>query len=110
MLSIAELKAAGYAKKRDRWMFDGFLPRLYDSRIAPTQLYADYFKTYVERDVRNLTNLRNLRNETGTVPIRLVPGPVRIVPVRWFTNPRMSNLQILGPVVYYFSKAGVVHA
>ena len=46
----------------------------------------------------------------GQVHIRLVPGPVRIVPARWFTNPRMSNLQILGPVVYYFSKAGVVHA
>ena len=71
-LSIAELKAAGYSKKRDRWMFDGFMPRLYDSKLAPTQLYADYFKTYVERDVRNLANLRNLR--TFETFMRLLAG------------------------------------
>lgn len=59
--SIAELKAAGYSKKRDNWMFDGFMPRLYVSKLTPTQLFADYFKTYVERDVRHLANLRNLR-------------------------------------------------
>ena len=34
-LSISELKAAGYAKKRDRWMFDGFMPRLYASKLTP---------------------------------------------------------------------------
>lgn len=71
-LSISELKAAGYAKKRDRWMFDGFMPRLYVSKLTPTQLFSDYFKTYVERDVRHLANLRNLH--TFEIFMRLLAG------------------------------------
>ena len=59
-LSISELKSAGYAKTRDQWMFDGFMPRLYVSKLTPTQLFADYFKTYVERDVRRLVNVKDL--------------------------------------------------
>lgn len=74
-LSISELKAAGYSKKRDRWLFEGFMPRLYDnSSLTPSQLFADYFKTYVERDVRQLANLRNLR--TFETFIRLLAGRV----------------------------------
>lgn len=73
-LSLAELRAAGVSKKRDCWMFDGFMPRLYDSKLPPTQLFADYFKTYVERDVRQLANLRNLR--VFETFIRLLAGRV----------------------------------
>jgi hypothetical protein len=59
-LSIPELKKAGVEKSRDGWMLEGFLPRLYDSgRGKPDfgQLYRDYYRTYVERDVRQLANL-----------------------------------------------------
>ena len=73
-LSISELKAAGIEKSRDAYLFDGFMPRLYKSRVKPTQLFADYFKTYVERDVRQLSNLRNLRSFEGF--IRLLAGRV----------------------------------
>jgi hypothetical protein len=59
-LTIGELSAAGAGKSRDEWIFDGFMPRLYDSALAPTELYRDYFRTYVERDVRQLANLRRL--------------------------------------------------
>ena len=73
-LSIGELTASGKHKGRDRWMFEGFMPRLYNGGPEPTNLYADYFKTYVERDVRQLANLRNLRSfETF---IRLLAGRV----------------------------------
>ena len=44
------------------WLLEGFLPRLHDTRRpAPPfdQLYRDYFRTYVERDVRQLANLRD---------------------------------------------------
>ena len=61
-LSIPELKNAGVEKTRDGWMLEGFLPRLYDgSREKPefSQLYRDYYRTYVERDVRQLANLHN---------------------------------------------------
>ena len=44
----------------DEWIFEGFMPRLYDSALSPTELYRDYFRTYVERDVRQLANLRRL--------------------------------------------------
>ena len=73
-LSLEELKTANGGKQRDQWMFDGFMPRLYNNGPQPTRLYADYFRTYVERDVRQLANLRNLRQfETF---IRLLAGRV----------------------------------
>ncbi len=62
-LSIPELKKSGIGKSRDAWMLEGFLPRLYDSRREKPefgQLYRDYFRTYVERDVRKLANLRDM--------------------------------------------------
>jgi predicted AAA+ superfamily ATPase len=73
-LSLEELKTANGGKQRDQWMFDGFMPRLYNNGPEPTRLYADYFRTYVERDVRQIANLRNLRQfETF---IRLLAGRV----------------------------------
>lgn len=59
-LSLRELAAAGISKTRDEWLLDGFMPRLYDSAIPARDLYRDYFLTYVERDVRQLSNLRDL--------------------------------------------------
>ena len=61
-LSMEELVDAGIKKTRDRWIFDGFMPRLYNNGPEPVRLYADYFRTYVERDVRQISNLRNLRS------------------------------------------------
>lgn len=59
-LTIGELARTEMSKSRDDWIFDGFMPRLYDSTLTPTELYRDYFRTYVERDVRQLANLRHL--------------------------------------------------
>ena len=60
-MSFRELRMAGIEKSRDEFITDGFMPRLYDSDIDAPQLYSDYFKTYVERDVRQLIALRDLR-------------------------------------------------
>lgn len=73
-LSISELRRAGVEKSRDEWIFSGFMPRLYSSRLKPTELYRDYFRTYVERDVRQLANLRRLA-EFETF-VRLLAGRV----------------------------------
>ena len=73
-LSLEELTRADVKKPRDRWMFDGFMPRLYNKGPDPVHLYTDYFKTYVERDIRQLSNLRNLR--TFETFIRLLAGRV----------------------------------
>ncbi len=44
----------------DEYCFRGFLPRLYDKSLRPLTLYADYYQTYVERDVRQLIHIRDM--------------------------------------------------
>ena len=56
-LSIEELADAGITLSRDEYIFNGFMPRLYDEKIPPTMLYPAYYATYVERDVRQLINV-----------------------------------------------------
>ena len=59
--SIAELRDAGivFATPWD-YIYQGFLPRIYDQNQRPTPAYSNYYQTYVERDVRQLINLRDL--------------------------------------------------
>lgn len=59
-LSLAELQAAGEVISLDQALFNGFYPRVYQDKLNPTQVYRDYFKTYVERDVRQLINIKDL--------------------------------------------------
>jgi len=72
--TIGELRGAGVEKFRDDWIFSGFMPRLYDSSLTPTELYRDYFRTYVERDVRQMANLRHL--SAFETFVRLLAGRV----------------------------------
>lgn len=58
--SIHELNAAGIDLNRDEYIFNGFLPRIYKDNLDPSRAYSNYFKTYVERDLRRLINLRDL--------------------------------------------------
>lgn len=41
-------------------MHKGFMPRIYDDNLDPSQAYSSYFQTYVERDVRQLIQVNNL--------------------------------------------------
>ena len=41
-------------------IYSGFYPRIIDQMLNPRQALADYFETYVERDVRRLGEIRNL--------------------------------------------------
>lgn len=56
-LSIEELAGAGLSLSRDEYIFNGFMPKLYDQNIPPGILYSSYYQTYVERDVRQLINV-----------------------------------------------------
>jgi predicted AAA+ superfamily ATPase len=38
----------------------GFYPRIYDHDLSPADALGDYFETYVERDVRQVSDIRNL--------------------------------------------------
>lgn len=58
--SMAELSDAGVRRDKNEWMYTGFLPRVTAEPIEPSRAYADYFRTYVERDVRQMMEIRNL--------------------------------------------------
>jgi predicted AAA+ superfamily ATPase len=60
-LSIAELSDASIAfDTPSDYLFQGFLPRIYDQSQRPHTAYANYFQTYVERDVRQLIKLKDI--------------------------------------------------
>lgn len=43
-------------------LFRGFYPRIHDKDLDPGRWYGDYFRTYVERDVRNVVNVGDLES------------------------------------------------
>ncbi len=60
-LSIQEMQNNNILPKTaDQTMFNGFYPRIYAEQFPPEQLYPAYVQTYVERDVRQLTNVGDL--------------------------------------------------
>lgn len=60
-LSVDEMAAADIpVDDRDTLLANGCMPRLWTSRIPAHRFYADYFRTYVERDVRRLVNISDL--------------------------------------------------
>jgi len=73
-LSIAELADAGIVLDRDEYIFRGFLPAIYDRNQPPTDAYEAYYRTYVERDVRQLINLT--RQSPFELFLRLLAGRV----------------------------------
>ncbi len=73
-LSMSELKAAGISLGRDEYIFKGFMPQLYEEDIPPTTYYRQYYRTYVERDIRQLIHIKNLQQfETF---LRLLSGRI----------------------------------
>ncbi len=58
--SLSELQKTGASNGIDDVLFSGFYPRLHDHGLDPGQALGDYFETYVERDVRRLSNIREL--------------------------------------------------
>lgn len=58
--SIAELRSQHLAPARmEDYLYQGFLPRIYDQQQRPTTAWSNYYQTYVERDVRQLINLKD---------------------------------------------------
>lgn len=59
-LSIAELEAADIRFDAfEDYIHHGFMPRVYDQQQRPYTAYANYYQTYVERDVRQLIQLKD---------------------------------------------------
>lgn len=54
---------ASHAPNADRWdiLFAGFYPRIHDRGLSPREWLGDYFRTYVERDLREVMQVSDLR-------------------------------------------------
>lgn len=74
-----------------RVLLNGFYPRIHDRGLEPSQALGDYFATYVERDLRQLTAVHDLQRFERFV--RLCAG----------RTGQLLNLSSLG------SDAGVAH-
>ena len=60
-LSYAELLEANLNPQTpESAIFTGGYPTLFDREIAPPQYFPSYIETYLERDVRSLTNVQDL--------------------------------------------------
>lgn len=61
--SLSELTSAGLGgEPLDHLLFRGQYPPLYDRDLSPVDWYGDYLRTYVERDVRQITAVQNLNS------------------------------------------------
>lgn len=58
--TLAECRAAGASGRVDDILYFGCYPRIHDRGLDPTEALADYWLTYVERDVRRIGAIRNL--------------------------------------------------
>ncbi|MBQ6596728.1 MAG: ATP-binding protein [Lentisphaeria bacterium] len=72
--SITELAAAGIGLSRDGYLYQGFMPRLYDTAVDAKNLYRDYFATYVEKDLRLMLNVKDLH--TFETFVKMLAGRV----------------------------------
>ncbi|MDO8774251.1 MAG: ATP-binding protein [Burkholderiaceae bacterium] len=93
--TLAEVqRLKGHAQVPDlaRSLLTGFYPRIHDRNLNPSQALADYFATYVERDLRQLTAVHDLQRFERFV--RLCAG----------RTGQLLNLNSLG------NDAGVSHA
>lgn len=62
-LSISELRAAGITLSVEDVLFRGGYPELYENtNLDAARYYRSYITTYLERDVRALTNVTSLRD------------------------------------------------
>jgi len=60
-LSILELKESNHLPPEiEPMLFQGCYPAIYSKKIPPEKLYKNYMQTYIERDVRQLTQVGDL--------------------------------------------------
>ncbi len=58
--SIQELPREKLPAAIDTMLLTGFYPRIHDQGLNPSEALANYFETYVERDIRRLIAVRDL--------------------------------------------------
>lgn len=58
--TIAEANELDNNSEINHLLTKGFYPGVYSNELNPYKAYRNYFETYIERDVRQLSNLQNL--------------------------------------------------
>lgn len=58
--SMDELRAGGWIRDNDEHIHRGFYPRIYSSGLDPNRVLSDYISTYIERDLRQLSQIHNI--------------------------------------------------
>ena len=92
LAEVRRLKGKGLLPDLAQTMLSGFYPRIHDQNLNPSQALGDYFSTYVERDLRQLSAVHDLQRFERFV--RLCAG----------RTGQLLNLDSLG------NDAGVSHA
>jgi len=59
-LTLNELTQAGIELDLDDQIYHGFFPRIYQKNLNPTKAYRNYVQTYLEKDVRQISEIKNL--------------------------------------------------
>ncbi|MBN1595577.1 ATP-binding protein [candidate division FCPU426 bacterium] len=59
-LSLEEVRPVKNLTSSNEIMLMGFYPRVFNEPVAAKDFYAGYFSTYIERDLRQLTQIDNL--------------------------------------------------
>lgn len=59
-MSLQELSGAGIDLSLEKALLCGGYPRIFAEELNPTQAYRDYFRTYIERDLRQMIHLQKL--------------------------------------------------
>jgi len=92
LAELQRLRSAGASVDLHQTVLAGFYPRIHDLGLDPSQALADYFVTYIERDLRELAAVHDLQRFERFV--RLCAG----------RTGQIVNLSSLG------NDAGVSHA
>lgn len=61
LAEIYSIRDAAVAPDLAQTLLTGFYPRIHDKGLNPSQALADYFSTYVERDLRQLAAVHDLQ-------------------------------------------------
>ncbi|MGA8516156.1 MAG: ATP-binding protein [Burkholderiaceae bacterium] len=61
LAEVQRLKGTAGPPEMGQCLLAGFYPRIHDKNLNPSQALADYFATYVERDLRQLAAVHDLQ-------------------------------------------------
>lgn len=59
-LSLMELEESQLVPSLNQLLYQGCYPRIYAKNVIPSELHQAYFDSYIQKDVRQITNVKDL--------------------------------------------------